>query len=63
MGRSPLAQAGELLCEGKVYPQQHLALVLRDSAVLGTANTVPTKPVGPGEYSTEMEASRQQGMG
>lgn len=47
MGGSPLAQAGELLTEGKACLQQHLAVVLRDLAVLGTANTDPTKPVCP----------------
>ena len=63
MGRSPLAQGGELLREGEVCLQQHLPVVLRDLTVLGTANGVPTQPVCPGQYDGEMEAYRQQGMG
>lgn len=64
MGRSPPAQAGKLLCEGEVCPQQHLPVVLRD-LTMGrvTANAVPTQPACPGEYDREMEAYRQQGMG
>lgn len=63
MGRSPLAQAGALLCEGEVCLQQHLLVVLWDLTVLGTANAVPTQPACPGEYDEEMEAYRQQGLG